>query len=86
MSMRPTILSNQSQKKNINKIQDEIERHQREIRLLKEKLEFKHKIDNLRMVRPPQKDLKWEKVDYQEIWKMGVQKVKKDSQDECIIF
>ena len=48
MSMRPTIISNDSQKKDINSLQKEIEKHQMEILLLKEKLEFKNKIENYR--------------------------------------
>jgi len=44
MSMRPTVLSNQSQKVKLENLEDSIDRHQQEIALLKEKLEFKNKI------------------------------------------
>ena len=86
MSMRPTILSDQSRKRNINDLQEEIDRHQKEIQLLKQKLEFKTKIENYRVLRPPSKDVKWEKVDVQEIWELGVKKVQRDTKGECIIF
>lgn len=44
MSMRPTVLSNESQKVKLENLEDSIDRHQKEIALLKEKLEFKNKI------------------------------------------
>ena len=75
MSMRPTILSDESRKRNINELQEEIDRHQKEINLLKQKLEFKNKIENYRVLHPPKKDIKWERVDYQEIWDLGVKKI-----------
>jgi hypothetical protein len=86
MSMRPTILSDESRKRNINQLQEEIENHQKEITLLKQKLEFKQKIENFRVLRAPRKDIKWERVDIQEIWELGLNKVKRDTKGECIIF
>ena len=53
---------------------------------MKQKLEFKTKIENYRVLRPPSKDVKWEKVDVQEIWELGVKKVQRDTKGECIIF
>ena len=47
LSMRPTIISNNSQKNCINNLQLQIEQHQREIKLLKEKLEFKNKLETM---------------------------------------
>ena len=44
----------------------EIERHNREIKLLKEKLDFKHKIQTMRVLPPPRNDMneiQWERVD-----------------------
>ena len=41
-SMRPTVVSNSSQKREINNLQYEIEKYQKEIELLKLKLQFKY--------------------------------------------
>lgn len=41
LSDRPTLLSNRSQKRQINEIQHDIEEQEREIELLKKKLQFK---------------------------------------------
>lgn len=41
-SMRPTVLSNSSQQRQISNLQYEIEKYQKEIELLKLKLQFKH--------------------------------------------
>lgn len=43
-SMRPTVLSNSSQQRQISNLQYEIEKYQKEIELLKLKLQFKHQI------------------------------------------
>lgn len=43
-SMRPTVLSNGSQRRQIGNLQYEIEKYQKEIELLKLKLQFKHQI------------------------------------------
>lgn len=43
-SMRPTVLSGSSQKRQIGNLQYEIEKYQKEIELLKLKLQFKHQI------------------------------------------
>ena len=43
-SMRPTVLSNSSQQRQIGNLQYEIEKYQKEIELLKLKLQFKHQI------------------------------------------
>lgn len=43
-SMRPTVLSNSSQNHQIGNLQYEIEKYQKEIELLKLKLQFKHQI------------------------------------------
>ena len=43
-SMRPTVLSNESQMRQINNLQYEIDKYQKEIQLLKLKLQFKHQI------------------------------------------
>ena len=41
-SMRPTVLSNSSQQQQVGNLQYEIEKYQKEIELLKLKLQFKH--------------------------------------------
>jgi hypothetical protein len=41
-SMRPTVLSNESQNRQITNLQYEIEKYAKEIELLKLKLQFKH--------------------------------------------
>jgi len=43
-SMRPTVLSNSSQQQQVGNLQYEIEKYQKEIELLKLKLQFKHQI------------------------------------------
>ena len=43
-SMRPTVLTQSSQQRQINGLQYEIEKYQKEIELLKLKLQFKHQI------------------------------------------
>lgn len=43
-SMRPSMMSNSSQQKQINNLQYEIEKYSKEIELLKLKLQFKHQI------------------------------------------
>ena len=42
--MRPTVLTQSSQQRQVNGLQYEIEKYQKEIELLKLKLQFKHQI------------------------------------------
>jgi hypothetical protein len=44
---------------------------------LKEKLEFKNKLENFRMIKNPKKDVRWERVDMQYICGLGLKKVQK---------
>ena len=46
MSMRPTILSNASQKKSLEVLINQIHGHKQELKLLKEKLKFKSEIES----------------------------------------
>jgi hypothetical protein len=57
LSMRPTIISNASQKRCINNLQLQIEQHQREIQLLKEKLAFKNRLETMQVLKPPKPTL-----------------------------
>ena len=54
--------------------------------MLKEKLEFKNKIENFRMIKDPKRDVKWERVDMQYICGLGVSRIKKQTQGDCVIF
>ena len=89
MSMRPTILSNESHYNKIDNLQKEIELHQKEIRLLKEKLALKDRIENMRVLKNPRKDIRWEKINFAELCDLGVKKVQRDyglREDQCSIF
>jgi len=81
MSQRPTILSNRSQKRNINNLEHEVEAQAEEIELLRKKLQFETVLESKRVLKPPTKayvDLVEAKVDVRYIMALGLEKVKND--------
>ena len=91
MSMRPTIISNESQKLDIDNLQNQIASHAREIELLKKKLRFKNHLAakvELKLPLPHQRvnAMKMEKLDTEEIFKLGLEKMKKDTEGDCNVF
>lgn len=86
MSQRPTILSNRTQKRNINELQHDIEQQEKEIELLKKKVEFKAVLENQQVLKPPKRDLAKEELDVRHIMALGIEKVRKDTEGDCSIF
>lgn len=86
LSQRPTILSNRTQKRQINEVQHDIERQEQEIALLQKKLQFKTVLENQQVLKPPKRDLAAEQLDVHHVMALGLEKIKKDTEGDCSIF